>query len=140
MLDMFKEIEVCCKHRNRIKANEIRENKLLSLSVFTHFVEARMRASSDWYEVFVVTNLNIRIVCILNIVVLKKAYIVPYDCIFALLGVRVTVGYWGRSSDIYQYAGKLLFCPHLNPIHKGMLWKQDVETAKHAKSKNCVNL
>lgn len=34
MLDMIKEIEVCCKHRNHIKGNEIRENKLLSVNVF----------------------------------------------------------------------------------------------------------
>lgn len=34
MLDMIKEIEVCCKHRNHIKGNEIRENKLLSVDVF----------------------------------------------------------------------------------------------------------
>lgn len=34
MLDMNKEIEVCCKHRNYIKGNEMRGNKLLSESVF----------------------------------------------------------------------------------------------------------
>lgn len=34
MLDMIKEIEVCYKHRNHVKGNEIIENKLLSVNVF----------------------------------------------------------------------------------------------------------
>lgn len=65
---MIKEIEVCCKHRNHIKGNEMRENKLLSVNVFYilcgHYGK---RATSDWYGLFVVTHLNICIVCILNI-------------------------------------------------------------------------
>lgn len=79
---------------------------------FTFFVG--MRASSDWYGVFVVTHLNIWSVCILHIGVFNARdgaiwlYVTLYIC------VRNTAAVEGSSSSV----GCFLCCPVQHQFHE----------------------